>query len=63
MEELVVTREELLKLFEDEVIKDTGRAWTVDGVPVDIIALHEIEPKFLQDVTKAEFYKLKMKKK
>ncbi|WP_198304440.1 hypothetical protein [Arcobacter vandammei] len=62
MEELVVTREELLKLFEDEVIKDTGKAWTIENVPVEIIALHDVEPKFLQDISKAEFYKIKIKK-
>lgn len=28
---------------------------------VDIIALHDIEPKFLQDVTNAKFYKLIIK--
>ncbi|QEZ89252.1 hypothetical protein [Aliarcobacter cibarius] len=59
--ELIVTREELIKLFDDEVITDTGRAWMMQGVQVDIIALHDIEPKFLQDITKAEFYKIILK--
>jgi len=59
--ELIVTREELIKLFDDEVITDTGRAWMMQGVQVDIIALHDIEPKFLQAITKAEFYKIILK--
>ncbi len=25
---------------------------------IDIIALHDVDPKFLQDVTNAKFYKL-----
>lgn len=59
-EELIVTKAELIKLFEDEVIIDTGKGWEVDGVKLDIIALHDVEPKFLQDITKAEYYKLKL---
>lgn len=58
MEELILSREELIKLFESEKIVDTGKAWIMDGVQVDIIALHNIEPKFLQDITRADFYKI-----
>ncbi len=58
MEELILTREELIKLFESEKIVDMGKAWIMDGVQVDIIALHNIEPKFLQDITRADFYKI-----
>lgn len=61
MEELVIPKEELVQMFEDNVIKDTGRAWVMDGKEVDIIALHDVDPKFLQDVTNAKFYKLIIK--
>ncbi len=61
MEELLVSKEELIQLFESQVIEDTGRGWLMDGKIVDIIALHDIEPKFLQDVTNAKFYKLIIK--
>ncbi|QKF73414.1 hypothetical protein AFAEC_1249 [Aliarcobacter faecis] len=61
MEELIVSRDELIKLFEEEVIVDTGKGWTIEGVRVEIIALHDIEPKFLKDISRAEFYKLKLK--
>ena len=61
MEELLVTREELIQLFEDQIIEDSGRGWIMEGKVVDIIALHDIEPKFLQDVTNAKFYKLIIK--
>ena len=61
MEELLVSKEELIQLFESQVIEDTGRGWLMNGKIVDIIALHDIEPKFLQDVTNAKFYKLIIK--
>ncbi len=61
MEELIVSKEELIQLFEKQVIEDTGRGWLMDGKFLDIIALHDIEPKFLQDVTNAKLYKLIIK--
>lgn len=57
-EELIVTKEELIELFEEQRIEDTGRGWLLDGKLIDIIALHDIEPKFLQDVANAKSYKL-----
>ena len=61
MEELVVAKEELVEMFADERIVDSGRGWVMDGTEVDIIALHDIDPKFLQDVTNAKLYKIKIK--
>ena len=61
MEELIVSKEELIQLFENQIIEDTGRGWYKKGKVVEIIALHDIEPKFLQDVTNAKFYKLIIK--
>ena len=55
MEELIVSKEELIQLFENQIIEDTGRGWYMKGKVVEIIALHDIEPKFLQDVTTAKF--------
>ncbi len=48
-------------MFESQKIEDTGRGWLMDGKVVDIIALHDIDPKFLQDVSNAKFYKLIIK--
>ena len=61
MEELIVSKEELVQMFEENRIKDTGRGWRMDEKLVEIIALHEVDPKFLQDVTNAKFYKLIIK--
>ena len=61
MKEQIVSKEELIQLFENQIIEDTGRGWLKEGKVIDIIALHDIEPKFLQDVTNAKFYKLIIK--
>ena len=61
MEELIVSKEELIQLFEDQKIEDTGRGWLMEGRFIDIIALHDVEPKFLQDVSNAKLYKLIIK--
>ncbi|WP_321315574.1 hypothetical protein [Halarcobacter sp.] len=61
MEEKIVSKEELIQLFEDQKLLDTGKGWMMGDYEVEIIALHEIDPKFLQDVTNAKFYKLKPK--
>jgi hypothetical protein len=61
MEELIISKEELVQFFENQRIVDTGRNWLMEGKVVEIIALHDIEPKFLQDVSNAKFYKLIIK--
>jgi len=61
MEELVVSKDELVEMFESERIVDSGRGWLMDDKEVEIIALHEVDPKFLQDVTNAKLYKIKIK--
>ena len=61
MEELIISKEELIQLFETQKIEDTGKQWLMEGKAIDIIALHDIEPKFLQDVSNAKFYKLIIK--
>ena len=61
MEELIISKEDLVQFFEDQKIVDTGRSWLMEGKVVEIIALHDIEPKFLQDVSNAKFYKLIIK--
>lgn len=61
MEEKIISKEELIQLFEEQKIIDTGKGWLMNEKEVDIIALHDIDPKFLQDVTNAKFYKLTLK--
>lgn len=62
MEEIVVSKEELIQMFEDERIVDTGHGWHMENQEVQIIALHDVDPKFLQDVTNAKFYKITPKR-
>lgn len=61
MEEIVVSKEELIQMFEDERIVDSGRGWIMNDNEVELIALHEVDPKFLQDITNAKFYKIIVK--
>lgn len=61
MEEIVVSKEELIQMFEDERIIDSGRGWMMNNEEVELIALHEVDPKFLQDITNAKFYKITVK--
>ena len=58
MEDIIVSKDELIELFEIEKIIDTGKGWYMDNSFVIIIALHEIEPKFIQNITNAKFYKI-----
>lgn len=58
LEDIIVSKDELLELFETEKIIDTGKGWYMDNSFVNIIALHEIEPKFIQNITNAKFYKI-----
>lgn len=61
MEEKILSKEELIKLFQEEKIIDTGKGWLMNNKEVEIIALHDVDPKFLQDVTNAKLYKLIIK--
>ena len=61
MEELIISKEDLIEMFENNEIRDTGKAWVKDDKEIEIIALHDIEPKFLQDVSNAKFYKITLK--
>ena len=56
--EEILTKEELIKMFEEHMIIDSGRGWMMSDKEIEIIALHEVDPKFLQDVTNAKNYKI-----
>jgi hypothetical protein len=58
-EEVIIPKENLVNLFKDKRIIETDYGWYLDGSEVEIIALHEIEPKFLRDVANAKLYKIK----
>lgn len=58
LKEQIIAREELINLFKKNKIQDTKYGWVMDKHIIEIIALHNIEPKYLQDITKAENYKI-----
>ena len=45
-------------MFEKHTLEDSKRGWLMDGKVVEIIALHEVDPKFLQDIANAKYYKI-----
>jgi len=57
-DELVVSAEQLKQLFKDKILKDTPNGWFYNDTEIQIIALHDIESKYLQDIVHAEKYKL-----
>lgn len=61
MEELIVSKEDLIKMFDTQEVIDTGKGWLMGDKEIEIIALHDVDPKFLQDITNAKFYKLIIK--
>ena len=59
MLDLIVSKDELVELFNKEEIKDSNNGWIYkDSIYVNIIALHEKDPKYVYDVTDAQYYKI-----
>jgi len=58
MEELIVSNDELKKMFQDKRMIDATNGWFLDGMEVEIHAIHKQETKYISDITQAEFYKL-----
>jgi len=60
MEEFKVTKEELHEMFEKKEILDTAKGWYYKDQEVEIIAIHNIEKRYLQDMMNADFYRIKL---
>ncbi|MDD2698073.1 MAG: hypothetical protein PHF17_04630 [Arcobacteraceae bacterium] len=59
MEELIVTKDQLVEMFISQEIEDTDYGWLYkSNFYVNIIALHEKDPKYVFDVTDAQYYKI-----
>jgi len=61
MEEFKVSKEELHRMFEKKELKDTAKGWYYKSQEVEIIAIHDIDKRYLQDMMNSEFYKIKYK--
>ena len=61
MEDLTITANELKKMFKSKEIVDTNNGWFYKGEEVEIIAIHDKEVKYITDMFRAEFYKIKSK--
>lgn len=58
-QEHIVTRDELIGLFMDDKIVDTSNGWVYEDWIVEIIALHTIDTKYLENLTNSKLYKIK----
>jgi len=59
MDEIVLTKDDLIRLFEQQEIKDTQEGWLYkDEIYINIIAIHEKDPRYIYDVTDAQYYKI-----
>jgi hypothetical protein len=58
MEEQIVSKDDMVEMFSLGVLEDNKYGWLLYGQEIQIIALHESDPKYMQDVTNAEYYKL-----
>ncbi len=61
MKDIIVTKEELAKMFIKNEIVDTNNGWSYKNKKIEIIAIHEKEPKYLLDLAKSDKYKLRLK--
>ena len=58
MEEQIVSKDELVEMFSLGVLEDNDKGWLLYSQEIQIIALHESDPKYMNDVTNASYYKL-----
>ena len=56
--ELIVSKDEIMKMFSSGVLEDNKNGWLFNKRKVQIIAIHESETKYIANVANAEFYKL-----
>ncbi|MEA3290450.1 MAG: hypothetical protein U9Q04_09760 [Campylobacterota bacterium] len=61
MEELILSSDELKKLFIDKEIVDSGKGWFYNGKEIEIIAVHKLETKYVNDIANSENYKIRWK--
>ncbi|MEA3315802.1 MAG: hypothetical protein U9Q30_08110 [Campylobacterota bacterium] len=61
IKEFTISKEELKKLFKKKELLDTNNGWYYKDTEVEIIALHDKELKYIQDVFNANYYKIREK--
>ena len=60
-DEIVVTKEEIDSMFLDGIIKESDIGWIYkDKYLIDIIAIHDTEIKYVNDIANTNTYKLRI---
>jgi len=47
-------------MFEKKELKDTNKGWYYKNKEVEIIAIHNIEKRYIQDMMNADSYRIKL---
>lgn len=59
MLDLLISKDELIEMFKFGDIKDSNDGWVyMNEFYVNIIALHEKDPKYIYDITDSQYYKI-----
>jgi len=60
MEEFVVSKEEIIKMFQRRELLDTNKGWYYKGKEVEIIAIHKVETRYVQDMMNADNFRIRL---
>lgn len=60
MEEFTVSKEELHQMFAKKELSDTNEGWFYKKKEVEIIAIHNVEKRYIQDMMNADLYRIKL---
>ncbi len=59
MEDFIVSKEELHQMFEKKELLDTNKGWFYKKQEIEIIAIHKLETKYIQDMMNTDSYKIR----
>jgi hypothetical protein len=54
----IISKDELSELFLTNKIQETNRGWILENKRIDILALHSKEIKYIENLHKADEYKI-----
>lgn len=61
MKEFTISKEELKKLFKEKKLLDTNNGWYYNDIEIEIIAIHDKDVKYIEDLFNANYYKIREK--
>lgn len=61
MKEFTISKEELKKLFKEKKLLDTNNGWYYNDIEIEIIAIHDKDVKYIENLFNANYYKIREK--